>query len=179
MVDKKKINFTLFILVVNQIHNLNKQLKLYIFQAPSDSLYKHSVFFFLFLVLQFFGGFSQRIPSLMYSLLSATGLASCPHTKPSLIITPMIFQWRFWSFSKVPPPLPPQPSDIKNSLYWQTQYMWSNVVGTFTQSFTKLALNSLFTPINICCGSRCTNKLTNSEVENWLNIHIWLLQDSY
>ena len=30
MVDKK-INFTLFILVVNQIHNLHKQLKMYIF----------------------------------------------------------------------------------------------------------------------------------------------------
>ena len=39
MVDKK-INFTLFILVVNQIYNLHKQLKLYIFQAPFDSLDK-------------------------------------------------------------------------------------------------------------------------------------------
>ena len=37
MVDKK-INFTLFILVVNQIHNSHKQFKLYIFQDPSDSL---------------------------------------------------------------------------------------------------------------------------------------------
>ena len=35
----RKINFTLFILVVNQIHNLHKQFKLYIFQAPFDSLY--------------------------------------------------------------------------------------------------------------------------------------------
>ena len=65
MVDKK-INFTLlFILVVNQIHNLHKQSKLYIFQAPFDSLYKlckHSIFFFLFLILQSFEGFPQRIP---------------------------------------------------------------------------------------------------------------------
>ena len=64
MVDKK-VNFTLFILVVNQIHNLHKKLKLYIFQAPFDSLInfaKHSIFFFLFLVLQSFEGVSQRIP---------------------------------------------------------------------------------------------------------------------
>ena len=64
MVDKK-INFTLFILVVNQIHNLHKQLNLYIFQAPFDSLYKlakHEIFFSLFLVLQSFEGFSQCIP---------------------------------------------------------------------------------------------------------------------
>ena len=77
---------------------------------------------------------------------------------------------------------PFQPSDIKNSLHWQTQFMWSKVIGTFTLDFTKLALYSLFKPKNICCGSQCTNKLTNSEVENWLNehsIHIWLLQDSY
>ena len=63
MVDKK-VNFTLFILVVNQIHNLHKKLKLYIFQAPFDSLInfaKHSIFF-LFLVLQAFEGVSQRIP---------------------------------------------------------------------------------------------------------------------
>ena len=55
----------LFILVVNQIHNLHKQLKLYIFQAPSDSLYKLCKtfnFLFLFLVLQSFEGFSQCIP---------------------------------------------------------------------------------------------------------------------
>ena len=62
MVDKK-VNFTLFILVVNQIHNLHKKLKLYIFQATFDSLInfaKHSIFFF-FLVLQSFEGVSQRI----------------------------------------------------------------------------------------------------------------------
>ena len=84
MVDKK-VNFTLFILVVNQIHNLHKKLKLYIFQAPFDSLInfaKHSIFFFLFLVLQSFKGFLNAYPSLMYSLLLAAGLASCPHTKP-------------------------------------------------------------------------------------------------
>ena len=58
------------------------------------------------------------------------------------------------------------------------------MIGTFTLVFTKLALYSVFTPINICCASRCTNKLTNSEVENqWFNEHshsdIGLLQDSY
>ena len=64
MVDKK-VNFTLFILVVNQIHNLYKQLRLYIFQAPFDSLYKLCKtfnFFFLFFVLQSFEEFSQHIP---------------------------------------------------------------------------------------------------------------------
>ena len=66
---------------------------------------------------------------------------------------------------------PSQPSDIKNTLYWQTQYMRSKVTGKFTQAFTKLALYSVFSPINICCGSRFTNKLTNSEVENWFNEH--------
>ena len=46
------------------------------------------------------------------------------------------------------------------------------MIGTFTLVFTKLALYSVFTPINICCASRCTNKLTNSEVENqWFNEH--------
>ena len=45
------------------------------------------------------------------------------------------------------------------------------MVEKFTQPFTKLALHSLFTPINICCGSRCTNELSNSEVENWFNEH--------
>ena len=64
MVDKK-VNFTLFVLVANQIHNLHKQLKLHIFQAPFDSLKnfaKHSIFFSLFLVLQSFEGVSQRTP---------------------------------------------------------------------------------------------------------------------
>ena len=63
MVEKK--NFTLFIVVVNQIHDLHKQLKVYIFQTPFDSLYKLcklSILFFLFLVLQSFEEFSQRIP---------------------------------------------------------------------------------------------------------------------
>ena len=53
----------LFILVVNQIHNLHKELKLYIFQAPSDSLYKLCKtfnFLFLFLALQSFEGFSMH-----------------------------------------------------------------------------------------------------------------------
>ena len=66
---------------------------------------------------------------------------------------------------------PSQPCDIKTSLCWQTQHMWGKVIGTFTLSFTKLALCSVSTPINICCGSRCTYKLTNSEVENWFNEH--------
>ena len=48
---------------------------------------------------------------------------------------------------------PFQSSDIKNSLHWQTQYMWSKVTGTFTLAFTKLTLYSLFKPKNICCGS--------------------------
>ena len=65
MVDKK-INFTSqFSLVVNQIHNLHKQLKLYIFEVPFDSLYKLCKtfnFLFLFLVLQSSEGFSQRKP---------------------------------------------------------------------------------------------------------------------
>ena len=62
----------LFILVVNQIHNLHKQLKLYIFQAPSDSLYKLCKtfnFLFLFLTLQSFESFFNAYPSLMYPLL--------------------------------------------------------------------------------------------------------------
>ena len=66
MVDKKKINFTFVVLVVHQIHNLNKQLRLYLFQAPSDSLYKLcnilNTFLFLFLVLESFERYSQRIP---------------------------------------------------------------------------------------------------------------------
>ena len=49
--------------------------------------------------------------------------------------------------------------------------MWGKVIGTFTLAFTKLALCSVSTPINICCGSRCTNKLTDSGVENWFNEH--------
>ena len=45
------------------------------------------------------------------------------------------------------------------------------MTGKFTLAFTKLALYSVFSSINICCGSRFTNKLTNSEVENWFNEH--------
>ena len=44
--------------------------------------------------------------------------------------------------------------------------MWSQVTGKCTLAFTKVALYSVFSPINICSGSRFTNKLTNSEVEN-------------
>ena len=86
MVDKK-INFTLFILVVNWIHHLHEQLKLYIFHKLLLILFinfaEHSILFFLFLVLQLpLKDFLNAYPSLMYSLLLATGLASCPHTKP-------------------------------------------------------------------------------------------------
>ena len=42
---------------------------------------------------------------------------------------------------------PSQPSDIKNSLYWQTQDLWIKVTGKFTLAFTKLALYSVFSPI--------------------------------
>ena len=58
--------------------------------------------------------------------------------------------------------------------------MWNKVIGTFTPPFTKLALYSVFKPINICCGSQSSNKRTNSELEiGLMNIHILLLQDSY
>ena len=49
--------------------------------------------------------------------------------------------------------------------------MLSKVTGKFTLAFTKLALYSVFSIINICCSSRFTNKLTTSEVQNWFNEH--------
>ena len=75
MVDKK-INFTLFILVV-----LTQIKQLCIFQAPFDSLYKLCKtfnFLFLSLVVQSFEGFPQRIPLSYHS----TGLASCHVLSP-------------------------------------------------------------------------------------------------
>ena len=64
----------------------------------------------------------------------------------------MTFQWRFEGLVN-----PSQPSDIKNNLYWQTQYiMWSKV--------TKLALYSVFTPINInFCASQQTYEQWSSK----------------
>ena len=68
----------MFILVVSQIHNLHKQLRLYIFQGPSDSLYRLcKTFNFLFSVsctsISPLRDFLNAYPSLMYSLLLATG----------------------------------------------------------------------------------------------------------
>ena len=56
----------MFILLVNQIHNLHKQLKLYIFQGPSDSLYKlcktFNSLFSVSCTSTSFEGFPQCIP---------------------------------------------------------------------------------------------------------------------
>ena len=79
--------FWLFILVLNQIHSLHKQLKLYIFQSSSDSLYEIcKTFNFRFSVSctsVLWGIFSTHTPLwCAHSILLATGLALCPHTKP-------------------------------------------------------------------------------------------------
>ena len=86
MVDKKSILIYLAISVVNQIHNLHKQLKLYIFQASSDSLYKIcKTFNFLFSVSctsVLWGILSMHTPLWRtHLILLASGLTLCPHTK--------------------------------------------------------------------------------------------------
>ena len=64
MVDKK-INFTLFVFVVNQIITYTNNWSCTFFKLLLilfTNFSKHSVFFFLFLVLQSFEEFSQCIP---------------------------------------------------------------------------------------------------------------------